>query len=100
MGDSFRTDSFDSSLHAVWDNCNVVMFGWIINLLIRDLSSSIMYSTSIYLAWKVLTEIYDKVNDPKLYQLHTENILVECYSLSRSILFIMTINVSVNFLWD
>lgn len=46
---SFGKELFDSSLHALCDKCNVVIFGWIMNLHFGDLSSSIMYSTSVYL---------------------------------------------------
>lgn len=41
---------FDSSLHALWDRCNVVIFGWILKSFSEDLSSSIMYFTNSYVA--------------------------------------------------
>lgn len=62
-------------MHALWDRCNELMFGWIMNSLYGDLSNSIMYSPNVYLVWKYLRERYDKVNGLKLYHILKEIVL-------------------------
>jgi hypothetical protein len=53
---------FDDVFKPLWDRCNVVIFGWIINSISKDFSSGLMYIEDAFLAWKDLKERFDKVS--------------------------------------
>lgn len=67
-----RKENFHPSLHHLWYRCTTFVFTWIMNVVSKDPSSKIIYSTSAFLVWNELMEQFDKINDSKIYQLHRE----------------------------
>lgn len=67
-----RKNFFYQSLHHLWDRCNAYVFAWIMNVVSRELLSSIIYSDSAFHVWSNLIERFDKVNGSRIYQLHCE----------------------------
>lgn len=54
-----------------------------------------MYSTNPYVVWKDLREIYDKVNEPRLYQVHRKIVLTQ-----QDLNYVSTFSTRLKFLLD
>lgn len=67
-----QKESFDSSMHQLWERFNAVVFAWIMSSFSKDLMSMVLYSTS-----SDLREKLNKVNDSKVFQLHRKICLVQ-----------------------
>ncbi|XP_075106768.1 uncharacterized protein LOC142179791 [Nicotiana tabacum] len=70
--DTCRNDQFRTELHEDWETCNAIVLSWIMNTVLPDLTSGIVYASSAHLVWKDLMERFDKVNCVRIFQLHRE----------------------------
>lgn len=55
--------NYEPILYQIWEICNVLIFGWIMNSASRELMTSRVYSTSVFHVWKDLCERFNKVNE-------------------------------------
>lgn len=68
-------EKYDHAFHHMWDRCNAVVLGWIMNSISKDLGCGFMYTENAFVVWKDLKERFDKVNRPRMDQLHMEIVL-------------------------
>ncbi|KAM3232003.1 hypothetical protein P3L10_017362 [Capsicum annuum] len=43
-----RKEHFDSTLHELWDRCNAIVLAWIMNTMLKDLVSTVIYGTDAH----------------------------------------------------
>ncbi|XP_070020336.1 uncharacterized protein LOC142180913 [Nicotiana tabacum] len=63
-------DQFRPELHEDWETCNAIVLSWIMNIVLPDLLSGIVYASNAHLVWEDLKERFDKVNRMRIFQLH------------------------------
>ncbi|XP_070029906.1 uncharacterized protein LOC142170151 [Nicotiana tabacum] len=63
---------YDTSLHELWDRCNVIVLAWIMNTVSPSLISSVIYAFDTYTVWTDLKERFDKDNASRACYLHKE----------------------------
>ena len=66
----YLKEKFDASLHDLWEKCNAIVLSWIMNCVLKELLRGIAYSTNVAVVWNDLCERYDKVDGPRIFQLH------------------------------
>lgn len=65
-------DKFSTSLHDLWEKCNVIVLSWIMISISRELLSGIVYASSAQQVWNDLKERFDKVDTSRIFYLHKE----------------------------
>lgn len=63
---------FDPSLHELWDKCNAIMLAWIMNTVVTNLLSSVIYASDAHKVQEDLQDRLDKVNASRSFYLHKE----------------------------
>ncbi|KAK4720432.1 hypothetical protein R3W88_010665 [Solanum pinnatisectum] len=43
-----RKDMYPASLHPLWDRCNAIALGWIMNIVSKSLVSTVIYGSDAY----------------------------------------------------
>lgn len=67
-----KNDMYPASLHPVWDRCNTIILGWIMNTVSKSLVSTVIYGSDAHTVWEDLRERLDKVNAYRAFYLHKE----------------------------
>uniref|UniRef100_A0A3Q7GHU4 Reverse transcriptase Ty1/copia-type domain-containing protein n=1 Tax=Solanum lycopersicum TaxID=4081 RepID=A0A3Q7GHU4_SOLLC len=63
---------YPSSMHDLWDRCNAIVLGWIMNSVSKGLLSTVIYGSDAHRVWEDLRERFDKVNASRAFFLHKE----------------------------
>ncbi|XP_075099347.1 uncharacterized protein LOC142176162 [Nicotiana tabacum] len=86
----YTKDKFPSSLHELWEKCNVIILSWIMNPVSNEFLSGMVYTSSAQKVWADLRESFDKgissvlVYFSKLKELWAEfDALMPCPSCGR-----------------
>ena len=67
---SWKKESYGSNLKNLWERNNAIVLSWIMNCVLKELLRGIAYSTNVAVVWNDLCERYDKVDGPRIFQLH------------------------------
>lgn len=67
-----RKDMFPFSLHDLWERCNAIVLGRIMNTVSKGLVSTVIYVSDAHTVWEDLRERFDKVNTSRAFYLHKE----------------------------
>ncbi|XP_076941934.1 uncharacterized protein LOC143611642 [Bidens hawaiensis] len=59
----------DTSQISLWNRCHDMVISWILNVLSREISASVLYVTSARQLWLELNDRYGQDNGAKYYQL-------------------------------
>lgn len=65
-------EQFDSTLHELWDRCNVILLSWIMNIASKELVSIVIYRIDNYSVWEDLKERFDNVSTSRAFYFHKE----------------------------
>lgn len=63
---------YPPSMHDLWERCNVIVLGWIMNTMSKDVVSTVIYGSDAHTVWEDLRERFDKVNAFREFYLHKE----------------------------
>lgn len=66
-----RPDGTDLNLRASWISNNIVI-SWNLNLVLKEISASILFSDSAHEIWIDLQDRNQQSNDPEIFQLRRE----------------------------
>ncbi|XP_070055009.1 uncharacterized protein [Nicotiana tomentosiformis] len=67
---TYKNESYGPNLTNLWKRCNAIILSWIMNCVLKDLLSGIMYSSDACAVCRYLKERFDKVNGSRIFQLH------------------------------
>ncbi|XP_070027775.1 uncharacterized protein [Nicotiana sylvestris] len=67
---TYKKEDYGTNLADLWERCNAIVLSWIMNCVSSDLLSGIVYSSNACAVWKDMKERFDKVNGPRILQLH------------------------------
>ena len=67
-----KKEMYSECLHDVWDRCNAIFLGWIMNTVSKSLISTVIYGSDAHSVWEDLRERFDKVNASRAFYLHKE----------------------------
>ena len=67
-----KKEMYSKSLDDVWDKCNAIFLGWIMNTVLKSLISTVIYGSDAHTVWEDLHERFDKVNASRAFYLHKE----------------------------
>ncbi|KAA8524272.1 hypothetical protein F0562_010695 [Nyssa sinensis] len=56
-------------LYSAWERCNDMVLSWILNSVMKNIASSILYIDVVADAWKDLKERFSQGNRPRIFQL-------------------------------
>ncbi|XP_069153734.1 uncharacterized protein [Solanum lycopersicum] len=82
-----KEEMYSESLHDVWDRCNAIVLGWIMNTVSKGLISTVIYGSDAHTVWEDLRERFDKVNASRAFYLHKELVTMSQGTSSVSIYF-------------
>ena len=82
-----KKEMYSESLHDVWDRCNAIILGWIMNIVSKGLISTVIYGSDAHSVWEDLRERFDKVNASRAFYLHKELVTMSQGTSSVSIYF-------------
>ncbi|XP_075103712.1 uncharacterized protein LOC142178281 [Nicotiana tabacum] len=74
---TYEKNKFKKELHDQWDRCNNFFLLWIMNVVTKELYSSVVYASSAYNVWSDLQERFDNRNISRIYNLHQEIIALK-----------------------
>lgn len=67
-----RKGDYKPELEEQWEKCNVFVLAWIMNTVLKELLSGIVYASDAAIFWADLKERFDKVDGSRSYQPHRE----------------------------
>lgn len=67
-----KKENYQSNLHDLWDRCNAIVLGWILNTVSKELITSVIYGSDAHKVWEDLRERFNKVNASRVFFLHKE----------------------------
>nr|XP_004245314.1 uncharacterized protein LOC101251909 [Solanum lycopersicum] len=82
-----KKEMYSECLHDVWDRCNAIVLGWIMNTVSKSLISTVIYGSDAHSVWEDLRERFDKVNASRAFYLHKESVTMSQGTSSVSIYF-------------
>ena len=82
-----KKEMYYECLHDVWDRCNAIVLGWIMNTVSKSLISAVIYGSDAHSVWEDLCERFDKVNASRAFYLHKELVTMSQGTSSVSIYF-------------
>ncbi|XP_015080881.1 uncharacterized protein LOC107024413 [Solanum pennellii] len=59
-------------MHDLWERCNAIGLGLIMNSASKDLVSTVIYGSDAYSVWEDLRERFDKINASRYFYQHKE----------------------------
>ncbi|XP_071728411.1 uncharacterized protein [Rutidosis leptorrhynchoides] len=69
---------------AVWKRCNVMVRGWLVSSMIKEIKNNVKYANTSRYIWVDLEEIFGKENASRAYELWRQLTMVHQDSLSIS----------------
>ena len=67
-----KKEMYSESLHDVWDRCNAIVLGWIMNIVSKILISTVIYGSDAHSVLEDLRERFYKENASRAFYLHKE----------------------------
>ncbi|KAL5556865.1 hypothetical protein UlMin_039101 [Ulmus minor] len=78
-----------------WSRCNSMISSWIINVVTRDISDSLLYLDSVYEIWRDLCDRFSQGNGPRVFQIKKQ-----LSGLVQGSLDVSTYFTKLKILWD
>lgn len=72
IDDTLKRENVEENLGHQWDRCNVIVLGWIMSSVSKELMTGVVYAKDACRVWEDLKEHFDKINASRIYQLHKE----------------------------
>lgn len=94
-GNFIRPDSSTPDSQAQWDRCDNMVLAWIMHATIKNISDSIMFSTTSHEAWKELEQRYGQADGTRIFEVQRE-----LCSIAQNNLSVADYYTEIKKLWD
>jgi len=72
QGTYTRPNSSTPDLQAQWDRCDNMVLAWIMHATIKNISDSIMFSTTSHNAWQELEQRYGQADGTRIFEVQRD----------------------------
>ena len=95
QGTYTRPNSSTPDLQAQWDKCDNMVLAWIMHATIKNISDSIMFSTTSHNAWQELEQRYGQADGTRIFEVQRD-----LCSVAQNNLFVADYYTEIKKLWD